>query len=172
MFLWPQRPDEHLYSWTYMANSEVEVSSLRIPPVWKHDEHITALWVNLRPSLFPSRELSSTLHLPLCAYSCTWCVAPLAFPNNTHTQSSHLFFCKFAANVKHNSMQLINCYNYKKHLPKEKRFVNAGTHCWNNAELAQEIAIEKQESNPWPCDKYPCALTTQWRGSQVSFILW
>lgn len=43
----------------------MERSSLRIPPVWKHDEHITTLWVNRGPPSF-TLSLSWALHQPLC----------------------------------------------------------------------------------------------------------
>lgn len=71
-------------SWRYMPDSKMETSSLKIPPVWKHDEHITTLWVNRGPPSF-THELSiflslpHTLVLPLslsqtCGYSYIWCV--------------------------------------------------------------------------------------------------
>lgn len=43
----------------------METSSLRIPPVWKHDEHITTLWVNRGPPSF-TLSLSWALYQPPC----------------------------------------------------------------------------------------------------------
>lgn len=55
----------YLECWRQVSDSEMETSSLRIPPVWKHDERITPLWVNWGPPSF-ALSVSWALYLPPC----------------------------------------------------------------------------------------------------------